>query len=360
MEFDTPLLHDMDQILLGIMILLIMFGMGASLTVDDFKTVARKPKGVLIGFLSQFGLMPLVAWSLSTLLGLSPAIAIALILIGTLPGGSTSNMFAYFARSSVALSIAMTTASTLLALVMMPVLLEFYATDYTTQLSESVRSAGGAADFVIPTGNIVGSLLLVLVPVGCGMILRVQSTGWAKTAEDTAGFMAIIVILYLIGTAFFRHAELFMQTPWQVYAGSVGVGLIGFLFGYHLSRLFGLEPIFQRAISLETGIQNGPVAFAIILLSFQEPIQSQMIWLAILYSTFIVITSSIVTLWYRGSGEQDWAFYKNTAIHNRLFGESYRTDYPEDLIPLRIAHDPSQGTSPSQRRDVSETRKPIG
>lgn len=350
MEFEGPLLHDMDQLLLGVMILLIMFGMGASLTTDDFKTVARKPKGVLIGFLSQFGLMPLVAWSLATLLGLSPAIAIALILIGSLPGGSTSNMFAYFARSSVALSIAMTTASTLLALVMMPLLLEYYASGFTAQLSEAVRASGEGADFVIPVRNIVGSLVLVLVPVAAGMVLRRYSPGWAKTAEDTAGFMAIIVILYLIGTAFARHSDLFIQTPWQIYAGSIGVGLMGFLFGSQMARLFGLEPIFQRAISLETGIQNGPVAFAIILLSFQEPIQSQMIWLAILYSTFIVITSSLITLWYRRTGERDWAFYKNTAIHNRLFGEEYQTDYPDDLLPERIAHDPSQGSTPSQRR----------
>lgn len=349
MEFDTQLLHDIDQVLLGIMILLIMFGMGASLTVDDFRTVARKPRGVLIGFLSQFGLMPFVAWSLAVLLGLPPAFAIALILIGCLPGGSTSNMFAYFSRSSVALSIAMTTASTLLALLMMPLLLEFYASPFTREISETMRAEGGT-DFVIPTGNIIASLLLVLVPVAAGMVLRARSRGWAKTAEDTAGFMAIIVILYLIGTAFVRHGTLFLETPWEVYAAAICVGLLGFLFGYWVSRLFRLEPIFQRAISLETGIQNGPVAFAIILLSFTDPIQSQMLWVAILYSTFIVMTSSFITLWYRKRGEFDWDIYKNTTIHNRLFGDDYVTRYPDGFLPPRVAHDPSQGASPSQKR----------
>jgi len=352
MEFDTQLLHDIDQVLLGVMILVIMFGMGASLTVDDFRTVARKPRGVLIGFLSQFGLMPFVAWSLAVLLNLPPAFAIALVLIGCLPGGSTSNMFSYFARGSVALSIAMTTASTLMALIMMPLLLEFYAGGFTRQISESMMEAGSETDFVIPTGNIIVSLLLVLLPVAAGMILRAKSRGWAKTAEDTAGFVAIIVILYLIGTAFVRHGALFLQTPWGVYLAAVCVGLLGFFFGFWVSRLFRLEPIFQRAISLETGIQNGPVAFAIILLSFSEPVQSQMLWLAILYSTFIVMTSSGITLWYRRIGAKDWEIYQNTAIHNRLFGEEYMTLYPQDFLPPRIAHDPSQGSAPAQKRPV--------
>jgi len=349
MEFETQLLHGSDQLLLGLMIFVIMFGMGSSLTTDDFRMVARRPRGVLIGFLSQFGLMPFIAWSLAHLLDLPPGFAIALILIGCLPGGTTSNMFTYFSRGSVALSIAMTTASTLAALIMMPLLLEVYTPEFTRQISQSLAERPGQ-EFVIPTGNIIGSLVLVLVPVAGGMVLRSRSRAWAKTAEDTAGFMAIIVILFLLGTAFIRHGRLFLQTPAEVYIASICVGLIGFLFGYWLARLLGVMPLFQRAISLETGIQNGPAAFAIILLSFSEPIQSQMLWLAILYSTFIVVTSSFVTLWFRRTGREDWEVYRNTLIHNRLFGEEYVTRYPEGFIPERIAGDPSQGASPSQKR----------
>jgi predicted Na+-dependent transporter len=191
---------------------------------------------------------------------------------------------------------------------------------------------------------------LVLIPVILGMILRAKSPGWAKTAEDTAGFVAIIVILYLVLTSFIRHGGLFLQTPVQVYIGAVGLGLSGFFFGYWFSRLVGMYPIFQRAISLETGIQNGPIAFAVILLSFQEPVQSQMLWLAILYSTFIVISSSVITLYFRKHGKFDWDVYRNTAIHNRLFGENYVTHYPEGFLPQRLEKDPSQGTSKSQKR----------
>jgi bile acid transporter len=349
MEFNTQLLYAHDQALLAIMIFVIMLGMGASLTPDDFRAVGRRPKGVLIGFLSQFGLMPLIAFTLATLLNFPPAFAISLILIGSLPGGTTSNMFTYFSRGSVALSISMTTASTMLALVMMPLVLKLYTAGFTTQITANMASADGV-EFVIPTGNIVSSLIMVLLPVILGMILRKKSPDWAKTAEDTAGFVGILVILYLLGTAFIRHTKYFAQTPVEVYVGAVGLGLAGFLFGYWVSRMLGMYPISQRAISLETGIQNGPVAFAVILLSFNEPVQSPMIWLAILYSTFIVITSSVVTLMYRKYGKTDWDIYKNTLIHNRLFGAQYVTQYPAESLPKRLRRDPSQGTSPSQIR----------
>ena len=351
MEFDTQLLYAIDEALLGVMILIIMFGMGASLTIDDFKAVVRQFRGVLIGFMSQFGAMPLVALGLAIVLDLDPAFAIALILIGCLPGGTTSNMFTYFSRGSVALSISMTTASTIMALLMMPILLSLYTTGFTQQLSEALFAAGEVGEFVIPTTNIIISLVLVLIPVAGGMILRRFSPGWAKTAEDTAGFMAIIVILFLLGTLFIRHGDILIRTPWQLYASAIGLGLCGFLFGFWVSRLFGLQPIFQRAISLETGIQNGPVSFAIIMLSFADtPVRDQMLWLAILYSAFIVMTSSFITLYYRKKGRFDWEVYRNTVVHNRLFGKDYVTHYPEGFLPPRIAHDPSQGTSLSQKR----------
>ncbi|TVQ64694.1 MAG: transporter [Balneolaceae bacterium] len=345
------MLYPIDEILLALMIFSIMFGMGASLTIDDFKTVMRYPRGILIGFLSQFGLMPFFAYSLALFLNLDPAFAIAIILIGCLPGGTTSNMFAYFARGSVALSIAMTTASTTVAILMMPILLEFYTTDFTAVISAQMQAEGAAAEFVIPTFNIVASLILVLVPVILGMILRAKSPLWAKTAEDTAGFMGIIVIIFLIGTVFIRQTQLLLATPATIYLAAISVGLLGFLFGFWMSRLFRLPPIFQRAISLETGIQNGPIAFAIILLSFSEPYQSQMLWLAILYSTFIVISSSFITLFYRKVGKFDYEVYKNTTIHNKLFGESYKTNYPEGYLPPRIQGDPSQGSYPAQKRE---------
>jgi len=338
---DIKLLYAIDKALLAVMILIIMFGMGASLTLADFKRVLKRPRLIVIGFISQFGFMPLIALLLSLVLNLPPAVAIALILLGCLPGGTTSNLFSYFARGQVALSISMTTASTVMALFMTPFLLQVYTSPFTLKIAEQL---GSDAAFVMPTKDIVLSLVLVLVPVCGGMILRKFSPGWAKVAEDTAGFMGMIVIVYLIGTAFYRHFDLILNTPWPLYVATIALGLMGFLFGYNVSRLFGAYPNQQRAISLETGIQNTPVAFAIILLSFPSfELMNDMLWVTILYSVFIVISSSCITLWMRKKGAFDWDVYQNTLIHSRLFGQHWKTEYPKDFLPRRLAKDPSQG-----------------
>ncbi len=338
---DTVILHAVDQALLAVMIVVIMFGMGAGLTLADFRAVFRRRRLVAIGFVSQFGFMPLLAFGLAHVLSLEPYLAIALILIGTLPGGSTSNMFTYFARGNVALSISMTTASTLAALVMIPLLLNLYTPYFVKQIGVELENG---PEFVIPTANILVSLLLVLVPVAAGMILRHRSRGWAKAAEDTAGFMAMIVILFLISTTMIRHHALVAATPPSVFLAAITLGLFGFGFGYHASYFLGAPPMDQRAISLETGIQNGPVAFAILLLTFPDAaVVNPMLWMTILYSTFIVCSSSIVTLCLRKRGQFDAEVAKNTVVHRRLFGPDYTTRYPDGFLPARIRKDPAQG-----------------
>lgn len=338
------LINEYEKPLLGLMVFVIMFGMGATLNLHDFRIALKRPRGIIIGFLSQFGFMPAVAFGLSYVFNLDPQNAIALIMIGCLPAGTTSNMFSYFSRGDLALSISMTTASTLMAILMTPVLLVFYTTldpasvglagsqgSIATQMTAEIAAMQGAnADsstvtaFEIPTKDIISSLIVVLVPVIMGMILLKYSPGWAKAAEDTAGFMGIIVILFLLASVAIRHTELLTATPGVIYAASILVGLAGFKFGFIFAWLLRLPPRFQRTISLETGIQNGPLAFAIVILSFQEPLESQILWLPILYSAFIVLTSAVVTLIYRRVGKQDYELYENEKVQKELFGPNYR------------------------------------
>lgn len=321
---EVELMTNAEKGLLALMILIIMFGMGASLTGENFKYVARNPLGVLIGFASQFGVMPALAWFLATTLEFPPAVALSLVLVGCLPAGTTSNLFAYFSRGDVALSISMTTCSTTAAIFMMPMLLSYYGAGFAAQID--IPNPDGT-QFAIPIKDIVVSLALVLLPVVCGMLLRKFHEGWAKAAEDTAGFFGIIVIIFLAIS--FLSSPLRRQLMWEtganVYLGSILVGVAGFCFGYLVSRLAMLPPRYCRTVALETGIQNGPLAFAIVLLAFAEfpQIINDVLWLPILYSFFIVITSSFATMFFRKIGKTDHEIYENETVQKRLFGKEW-------------------------------------
>lgn len=325
------LINTVESGLLLLMILVIMFGMGSGLTIDNFKYILKKPRGVIIGFLSQFGWMPLIAFLLATYLQLDPLFAIALILVGAIPAGTTSNMFTYFSRGDVSLSITMTTVSTLAALFMTPLAMQLYASGFAAQVTLTPTPSNPNGEFVIPYANIVVTLLLVILPVIGGMVLRRFSPGWAKAAEDTAGFMGVIVILFLIGMFLIDPVKRCMMaaTPANVYIGAIAVGVIGFALGYLVSRLTRMVPREARTVALETGIQNGPLAFAIVELSFgaTAEVEASMLWLPILYSFFIVISSSLTTMFFRRIGKADWELYENQEVQKRLFGAAW--------VPLR-------------------------
>jgi BASS family bile acid:Na+ symporter len=109
----------------------------------------------------------------------------------------------------------------------------------------------------------------------------------------------VFVILFLIGSWVPRNYQLLMTTPWQVFFAAIGIGLFGMFTGYWLSRLLKQDKNRSRTISLETGIQNGPLAVLIVTLTFKDEMQQQVLLIPILYSLFVVLTSSVVTMWYR-------------------------------------------------------------
>ncbi len=316
---EGSLISSLEQVLLLTMVLVIMFGMGATLNIDNFRYAIKNPKGILIGFISQFLFMPFIAFTIAVLFDFDPHNAIAIILIGCLPAGSTSNMFTYFSRGDVALSVSMTAASTLAAIIMTPIMLGIYASGFAAQ----IEGATPGQPFTIPYLNIVISLIMVLIPVIGGMILLRKSPDWAKVAEEIASFMGIVVIIFLLGSFVIRHSNLMVLTPLSIIGGSILVGLIGMIFGYFFAWGIKLPPRWRRTISLETGIQNGPLSFAIVLASFTAPLDSQLLWVPIMYSAFIVITSSMVTLFFRKVGKNDWELFENQTIQEKLFGKAF-------------------------------------
>lgn len=292
---------EFETTLLGIMMMVIMLGMGASMTPRDFLIAFRKPKGILVGLLSQFAVMPFLGYALSVSLGLSAPLVVGLILIACMPGGTTSNIFAYFSKGVLALSIMMTVVSTLVAVVMVPILLSFYG-----------GMAGVGGDYAIPPANVAQILVVLLVPTILGMILRKVSPNVGATFELIGSMMGILVILFLIVTWIPRNYQMLLDTPPHVYAATIGIGLLGMLFGYWVARGLGQDTNRARTISLETGIQNGPLAILVITLSFAGQMQQDVLLIPVLYSLFIVISSTLITLWYRRTATAE-ALARDTA-----------------------------------------------
>jgi BASS family bile acid:Na+ symporter len=274
------------------MIGVIMLGMGSSLTWRDFRRAFKRPQAILIGFASQYVLMPLIGFILAVTLQLPPPIAVGLIIIASMPGGSTSNIFTYFAKGDLALSVTMTTFSTLAAFVMTPLALFLYASRFVTD------------EIAVGMGSVISGLVVMLIPVLIGMSVRKRNANVGAVFELIGGILGVVIILALIALWVPRNAGLLATTPWQVYFAAIAIGALGFLFGFLTSWFSGLG--FRRAatVSLETGIQNGPLALSIVLLSFTGVLADEIALIPVLYSLFIVIISSLVTIFYRRQNER--------------------------------------------------------
>lgn len=288
------MLTPLETKLLGVMMMVIMLGMGASLTFRDFLIAFRKPKGVLVGIACQYGIMPFLAYLMAVLLGLPPALAVGLILMGCMPGGTTSNIFTYFSKGNLALSIMMTSVSTLIAVAAVPALIAFYS-----------GLAGVTGEFAIPAANVAQVLVVLLVPTVLGMLLRKFNPNIGATIELLGSMLGILVILFLVVSWVPRNYQLLLSTPWQVFFVSIGLGVFGMLLGYWLARALRQDSNRSRTISLETGIQNGPLAVLIVSLTFTGEMQQQVLLIPVLYSLFIVLTSSVITIWFRGNATRE-------------------------------------------------------
>jgi BASS family bile acid:Na+ symporter len=252
---------------------------------------------LIIGWLTQFGIMPLLAFLLIiTFLFQLPKeyaipVAIGAMIMGSVPAGTTSNIFTYFSKGNLALSVIMTTNSTLWAILMTPLSLYIY-------LSLLLPEGGIAQQ--IPPRNIIVTLVILLIPVVLGMLIRKYSANIGAVLELMGGLVGAFFILFLLSTWVPRNWGLLSSTPWQTYVVAIGLGLFGIIIAYLLTRGFKMHPMNARTIALETGIQNGPLGIAIVLLNFSgDPTIGLVLIVPALYSLFIVLISTAVTIWFR-------------------------------------------------------------
>lgn len=273
-----------EQALLALMIFVIMLGMGASLTPRDFYLALKRPYGLAIGVISQYGFMPFIGFLLITLLPLPEAIAIGVLIMACMPGGTTSNIFTYFSKGNLALSVLMTVTSTVFGVLLIPIVLVIYA---------------NALDLEIPRENIIATLVLLLVPVAIGMVMRKINANVGAVTEFMGSALALFFILFIMLSWIPRNWQFLVTTTPATYIAAIGLGLVGITIGYTFARALRLHPRNARTVALETGIQNGPLAIAIVAFTFSGDQAQSYMAVPALYSLFIVIVSTLVTLVFR-------------------------------------------------------------
>jgi BASS family bile acid:Na+ symporter len=292
----ATVVNEFEQTLLRVFILIIMFGLGAGLTLKDFTLALRRPWGLIIGWVAQFGIMPLAAYALIVLvlIPFSPPegvlfIALGALIMGAVPAGTTSNLFTYFSKGNVALSVTMTVNSTLWAFVMTPLALWFYSN--LIGLDESLS---------VPVSELATVIVGLIIPVGIGMLIRKLSANIGSIIELLGGVFGLLFIPFLIAVWVPRNWQLLLDTQWPTYTVAIGLGAVGMLGAYYMSKLLKLHPANARTIALEAGINNGPLAIAVIVAVYiDSPGLDQILLVPALYSLFIVLLSTAVTLVFR-------------------------------------------------------------
>ena len=232
---------------------IIMFGMGLTLSPQDFKVVLSRPKDILIGSLTQFTVMPLLALALTWAFSLPKELAIGVILVGCCPGGTASNVITYLAKGDLALSVGMTAASTLLAPLLTPLLVWLLA---------------GTMVDVDAAGMLLSIVYVVIAPIVCGLLCQRFLPGATKRVTPYLPAFSSLVIAFVVGIVVAHNADRLMTAGLLVVAVVVLHNLFGLGLGFLVGRLLHLQKPKCVALSIEVGMQNSGLASSLALLHF--------------------------------------------------------------------------------------------
>lgn len=281
-----PLLTVFLPLALGI----IMLGLGLSLTLDDFRRVARHPRAVLVALACQTLLLPVVCFALVKGFALAPALAVGMLLLAASPGGTTANLYSHLAHGDVALNITLTAVNSVLAILTLPLIVNLALAHFM----------GDDKTLPLQFGKVLQVFAIVLVPVLIGMAVRSRAPVFAQRMQTPVKLASALFLLLIIAMAVARD--------WNtLVAYAPVIGLVALLFnlaslavGYGIPRLLGLPKRQAIAIGMEIGIHNGTLAIAVALspLLLDNP---TMAIPAAIYSIVMFVTAAIFG-WMVGRG----------------------------------------------------------
>ena len=277
------------QIFLPVSLAIIMFGMGLTLVIGDFVRIFTYPKAVLIGLINQIILLPIIGFSIVVLFNLSPTMATGVMILSLCPGGPTSNLITQVSRGNIGLSVTLTALASLITVLTIPVL-----------LSEAIAYFTGNTGVVIELPvleTMLQILVITVIPIAIGMMIRKRNEGFALRMEKpmrTASTVLFVIIFLVIIIA---NKDNLVQAMKEVGLATLLLNLLTMGLGFLTAKLFGIAGNSQITITIESGIQNGTLAFVIattILNNFEMGLPTGA------YSIWMFITGGIL-MWRLGS-----------------------------------------------------------
>ena len=255
-------------LLLGI----VMFGMGMTIKLTDFKMILKHPKGVAIGVVSQFVVMPLLAFGLAKIFNLPPEIAVGVILVGCCPGGTASNVMAFLAKGNTALSVTITSVTTLLAPIMTPALIYLLASEWLPVSFEAM---------------FMSVVKVVLIPIILGIIAQFVFKPVIEKGIAILPTVSVVAIVLIVAAVVSGSRDKILETGLTIFAIVILHNGLGYLFGYGIAKLFKLEYSDKKAVSIEVGMQNSGLGANLAMAHF-EPVSA--------------VPSAIFSFWHNISG----------------------------------------------------------
>jgi bile acid:Na+ symporter, BASS family len=245
----------LNVVLLPLALGVIMLGLGLSLTIDDFKRVVQYPKAILIGLISQMIILPVICFFIVRLFGLSPELAVGLMLLAASPGGPTANLYSHLYKGDVALNISLTAVNSLISLFTLPFIVNF-AIDYFLNSGQ-----------VIPMQfkKVIEVFAIVLIPVSFGMLLKAKFPALSVKLNKPVKVLSALFLVLIIAGVVYQERENILSYFQMVGTAALVFNILSMAVGYYLPKLLKTGEKQAIAIGMEIGIHNGTLAIYIAL-----------------------------------------------------------------------------------------------
>ena len=227
------------------LLMIVMFGMGLTMKPSDFGVVFSRPKDMIIGCSAQFLIMPLLAFALGRLFGLSSELLVGVILVGTCPGGTSSNVITYLSKGDVALSVGMTSVNTLLAPLLTPALTYLFL---RTSVDVDVKAM------------FISIIQVVIIPIGLGILINKLLPRFSEKAKDIMPSVSVTAICLIVAAVVSHNSEKILTTGALIFAVVILHNLLGYACGYLIGLVFRMDMPRKKAVAVEIGMQNSGLA----------------------------------------------------------------------------------------------------